>query len=422
MVNTGQTLADFGLAEADIAAAARTSMPAHNLAGSIQDFLWQNASADMEVLPLPCHSSMMPVPGLFSAPQSSMPLASTVIALPARCRTPPGNERSTQRHPGSAKAGFLPLGDDFQALAHNSCFFEGVHLPHVKQEASRGGLHSDQDELTAVSMHNGADPARHAGPSRPSTQRVGSGRSATPEESSPPTKKRRTSRAAAAESKDAKDLKAPKDRSSQYRGVTKHRRSGRWEAHLWVKDFGRQVYLGGYEREDHAAEAYDVAALKCKGPRVKTNFPMSKYADLTECMHDISLEELIMAVRRQSQGFSRGTSTFRGVTHHPSGRWEARIGVPGSKHIYLGLYESEDQAAKAYDRSLVRLRGSNAATNFSISDYRADLADYYKMQQKVLQGDGSSGEELLKSGSEFERWIKLGLSSTEESQGITAEG
>lgn len=38
------------------------------------------------------------------------------------------------------------------------------------------------------------------------------------------------------------------------------------------------MYLGGYEREDHAAEAYDVAALKCKGPRVKTNFPISKYA------------------------------------------------------------------------------------------------------------------------------------------------
>ena len=36
-------------------------------------------------------------------------------------------------------------------------------------------------------------------------------------------------------------------------------------------------------------------------------------------MHSISLEELIMAVRRQSQGFSRGSSTYRGVTHHPSG-------------------------------------------------------------------------------------------------------
>jgi len=37
-------------------------------------------------------------------------------------------------------------------------------------------------------------------------------------------------------------------------------------------------------------------------------------------MDSISLEELIMAVRRQSQGFSRGTSAYRGVTHHPSGQ------------------------------------------------------------------------------------------------------
>lgn len=65
-------------------------------------------------------------------------------------------------------------------------------------------------------------------------------------------------------------------RSSKYRGVTKHRRSGRWEAHIWIKDIGRQVYLGGYEIEEHAAEAYDVAALKCKGRRVKTNFEITR--------------------------------------------------------------------------------------------------------------------------------------------------
>jgi hypothetical protein len=34
--------------------------------------------------------------------------------------------------------------------------------------------------------------------------------------------------------------------------------------------------------------------------------------------------------------------------------------------------------------------------------------------QKVLQGDGNNSEELIRNGSEFERWIKLGLSSTEE--------
>ncbi len=52
----------------------------------------------------------------------------------------------------------------------------------------------------------------------------------------------------------------------------------RWEAHIWVKELGRQVYLGGYEHEEHAAEAYDVAALKCKGFRVKTNFDADRYA------------------------------------------------------------------------------------------------------------------------------------------------
>jgi hypothetical protein len=28
------------------------------------------------------------------------------------------------------------------------------------------------------------------------------------------------------------------------RGVTQHRRSGRYEAHIWLKHFNKQVYLG----------------------------------------------------------------------------------------------------------------------------------------------------------------------------------
>lgn len=44
-------------------------------------------------------------------------------------------------------------------------------LQHVpQQEASRGGLQSDQDEVTAVSTHNRTDLARTAGPSRPHSQ------------------------------------------------------------------------------------------------------------------------------------------------------------------------------------------------------------------------------------------------------------
>ena len=82
---------------------------------------------------------------------------------------------------------------------------------------------------------------------------------------------------------------ANRRRSSRFRGVTKHRRSGRWEAHIWIKDIGRQVYLGGYENEEHAAEAYDVAAIKCKGRRVKTNF------EICRSVPQFSLVSLTMA-------------------------------------------------------------------------------------------------------------------------------
>ena len=46
------------------------------------------------------------------------------------------------------------------------------------------------------------------------------------------------------------------------------------------------------------------------------------------------------------------------------------MGVPGSNHIYLGLWEKEEDAAKAYDRAIVRLRGPSATTNFALSFYR----------------------------------------------------
>ena len=79
-----------------------------------------------------------------------------------------------------------------------------------------------------------------------------------------------------------------------------------------------------------------MACLKAKGLKAKINNPVSKYADLLPYLESVTMEELVMAVRRQSQGFARGSSAYRGVTHHPNGRWEARLGVPGSRHIYLG--------------------------------------------------------------------------------------
>lgn len=60
----------------------------------------------------------------------------------------------------------------------------------------------------------------------------------------------------------------------------------RWEASLWLS--GKQLYLGGFEREEDAARAYDIAALACKGPMVATNFDASEYTKELEAVRGCS--------------------------------------------------------------------------------------------------------------------------------------
>ncbi|KAF3787256.1 AP2-like ethylene-responsive transcription factor [Nymphaea thermarum] len=159
-------------------------------------------------------------------------------------------------------------------------------------------------------------------------------------------------------------------RTSIYRGVTKHKWTGRYEAHLWDNTCrreghtrkgkqGKQKCAGGYDKEEKAARAYDLAALKYWG----TDTAASYVSELKE-MRNMSKQEYIASLRR----------------HHQNGKWQSRIGrISGNKDLYLGsfckflpilaFYFTKEEAAEAYDIAAIRYKGLNAVTNFDMSKY-----------------------------------------------------
>ncbi|GAB4817409.1 hypothetical protein N2152v2_004455 [Parachlorella kessleri] len=90
---------------------------------------------------------------------------------------------------------------------------------------------------------------------------------------------------------------------TRYRGVTKHKRTQRYEAHIWQQK--KQIYLGGFDAEVLAAKSHDIMALRCKGPGTDLlNFPLSDYSHITPFMGRLSTEDVVTALRNYSKAQS----------------------------------------------------------------------------------------------------------------------
>ncbi|KAE8735513.1 AP2-like ethylene-responsive transcription factor PLT2 [Hibiscus syriacus] len=98
--------------------------------------------------------------------------------------------------------------------------------------------------------------------------------------------------------------------------------------------------------------------------------------------------------------------------HHQHGRWQARIGrVSGNKDLYLGTFNTEEEAAEVYDIAVIKFRGLNAVTNFDMNLYDVKAI----LESNSLPIGGAAAKRLkecqaLESTRKREEMIDLGSS------------
>ncbi|KAK1420173.1 hypothetical protein QVD17_21549 [Tagetes erecta] len=80
------------------------------------------------------------------------------------------------------------------------------------------------------------------------------------------------------------------------------------------------------------------------------------------------------------KGMKPVTRKFVGVRQRPSGRWVAEIKDSSQKvRLWLGTYDTAEEAAQAYDEAARALRGENTRTNFApmVSSISGSMSEPY---------------------------------------------
>jgi len=137
-----------------------------------------------------------------------------------------------------------------------------------------------------------------------------------------------------------------------------------------IKYNKKNYYLGSFIMEEHAAFAYDKKAIEFYGEDATRNFPHLSLEELTRKLENIKAENVVLFDNfpaKNRQGKLRNipkTSIYIGVAYDRMSKkkWLSSINYK-KKLFYIGNFETEEEAAQAYDKKALEIYGKNAKLN-----------------------------------------------------------
>ncbi|KAG1656548.1 hypothetical protein FOA52_011500 [Chlamydomonas sp. UWO 241] len=167
--------------------------------------------------------------------------------------------------------------------------------------------------------------------------------------------------------------KAKQRKSSHFIGVALEKSSSSWVVNMRDPQTKNSRTVGRFASEEDAARAYDCVVVQEYEPGTKRNFP-----------GEVINEQPVTVGQQRKQ---RKSLRYVGVSWAKvSFAWSAFINDSENKHKqHLGLFASEEDAARAYDCAAVQAHGAGALRNFPgevISEVPVTVNEARKQERK----------------------------------------